>query len=237
MSSVNNNQWVVLKYGGTSVSSLESWETIKGIVKSRQKAGFRPLVVCSALSGISDKLEELLDKAIHGGHEETLKYIENRHRHLAKELGVDFRVVEGLVDDLSRLIRGVSLVKEISPRLRAELLAYGELMSTKLGAAYLGKSGLSVSWLDAREHLESEERYHVCEKRSFLLASCPSEKDDEFIKTLGSINERVLVTQGFIGRNSEGQTVLFGRGGSDVSASYFAAKLGAVRCEIWTDVP
>jgi len=81
--------WVVLKFGGTSVSTPERWATIAGLVERRLGEGLRPLVVCSALSGISDQLEELADLAVGGRHEEGLAAIWARHLELGAGLGID----------------------------------------------------------------------------------------------------------------------------------------------------
>src|SRR5690606_18203047 len=80
--------WVVLKFGGTSVSSLTNWQNIAKVVKARVAGGARVLVVHSAVSGITDKLEKLLDAAFQQKHDEAMAAIESRHRQLAAELGV-----------------------------------------------------------------------------------------------------------------------------------------------------
>ena len=108
-------------------------------------------------------------------------------------------------------------------------------MATRLGAAYLGTLGLDVEWLDARSLLRAEERPHTSERVNFLSATCNFEPDPELQRRL-SRDGVVYVTQGFIASDAQGETVLLGRGGSDTSGSYVAAKQ-ARRLEIWTDVP
>src|SRR5580704_9732659 len=81
--------WVVLKFGGTSVSSLTNWRNIASVVRARLTTGTRLLLVHSAVSGITDRLETLLASALAGTHESTLKAIEQRHSALAAELGID----------------------------------------------------------------------------------------------------------------------------------------------------
>ena len=80
--------WVVLKFGGTSVSNLANWRNIAAVVRTRLAAGARVLIVHSAVSGITDRLEKLLAAALGGAHEPVLAAIEQRHRALAAELGV-----------------------------------------------------------------------------------------------------------------------------------------------------
>jgi bifunctional diaminopimelate decarboxylase / aspartate kinase len=81
--------WVVLKFGGTSVSTPERWATIAGLARQRIDEGLRPLVVCSAVSGISNQLEALLGLAVEDRHEEALAAIRERHLELGAGLGVD----------------------------------------------------------------------------------------------------------------------------------------------------
>jgi bifunctional diaminopimelate decarboxylase / aspartate kinase len=231
---------VVLKYGGTSVASRARWETIEQVAKTRLGAGLRPVLVCSAISKVSDTLERLLVKALTGEHEAVLEELRHTHESRAEELGLDKALVAEGLYDLQRLATGASLVREVSPRLRARVLAWGELLSTRLGAAFLKSRGLRVTWMDARECLEAVQDPVGPEARHFLAARCEDELDAALQARFTALFEAgtdIIVTQGFIARDKAGETVLLGRGGSDTSAAYLAAKLGAQRCEIWTDVP
>lgn len=231
-------RWIVLKFGGTSVSTRERWETIAAVARSRIHEGFRPVVVCSALTGVSNLLEALPDRAIQGEHEPLLDDVESRHRILAAEMGVDAESLLGAYfAELRRLALGISLVRDAGPRIRARVLAMGELMSTTLGAAFLREGGLSVSWTDARELLEAARDKSSNGGRRYLNAACSADADPALQTQLAASPGDALITQGFIARDAEGDTVLLGRGGSDTSAAYFAARLQAERLEIWTDVP
>jgi diaminopimelate decarboxylase/aspartate kinase len=115
-------------------------------------------------------------------------------------------------------------------------MALGELMATRLGAAYLERVGIPVTWVDARDVLTSSGRSSRASARDHLSAICDYDADGVLQERLGALGE-VILTQGFIARNPLGKTVLLGRGGSDTSAAYFAARLQARRLEIWTDVP
>lgn len=238
MSISNGRPWVVLKFGGTSVSTLERWQTIATVVRERMDEGLRPLVVCSALSGVTNDLERLLKDAVVGKHQSVLEALEDKHRALAAALDVpvDSTIGEDL-DNLGRLLLGLSLIREVSPRLHARVLAHGEILATRLGSAFLNRSGVDTAWLDARDWLVSVDEPLLSESRRILSASCAHELDPELVEGLSHQRAAVLITQGFIARDTGGDTVLLGRGGSDTSAAYFAAKLGAARCEIWTDVP
>lgn len=238
MGANSKSQWVVLKFGGTSVSSRERWQTIAGVVRKRIAEGLRPVVVCSAFSGVTNQLEQLLGDAVAGKHEPILAAIESRHRSLSTELGVeaDPLIVSELAE-LHRLASGASLLREASPRVRAQVLATGELLSTRLGAAYLESAGLKTSWIDARTCLEAVQDSTATPHRHYLSAACDLAPDPALGQRLASEPGDVLLTQGFIARDRAGETVLLGRGGSDTSAAYIAARLSAVRCEIWTDMP
>lgn len=230
--------WVVLKFGGTSVSTKERWATIASLAERRLSEGHRPLIVCSALSGISNRLEELLALAIEDRHEEPLAAIRARHLELGEALGVPAgEILRADFEELARLTLAASLLREAGPRLKARVMAFGEILSTRLGAAYLNTRGIPTAWLDARTALVVREEPHANPARTYLSASCEAERDEELLARLADEPAAAVLTQGFIARNAAGEAVLLGRGGSDTSAAYFAAKLGAERCEIWTDVP
>ncbi|MBV9696819.1 MAG: bifunctional aspartate kinase/diaminopimelate decarboxylase, partial [Gammaproteobacteria bacterium] len=228
--------WIVVKFGGTSVSNLPNWQNIARIVRTRREAGLRVLVVHSAVSGMTDRLERLLAAAVRGAHEEELRGVEARHRALATELGVALpESAERRLGELREIAAGVALVREVSERTRARVLASGELLATEIGAAYLRSCGLEVAWADARTLLKAE-RPAGAARASLLAAVCGFAPDAQLLAQLAGLGPLVL-TQGFIAADEEGNTALLGRGGSDTSAVYLAAKLSAARLEIWTDVP
>jgi diaminopimelate decarboxylase/aspartate kinase len=230
--------WVVLKFGGTSVATAERWATIAGRVERRLAEGRRPLVVCSALAGVSNRLEEMLALAVAGSHQEALAEIRERHLRLGEALGLPAgEVLQADLEELARLALGAALLGDAGAPLKARVMAFGELLATRLGAAYLNAGGIPTAWLDARTALLARDEQPAHSTRSYLAASCDDERDEELRARLAAEPAAVILTQGFIARNRAGETVLLGRGGSDTSAAIFAAKLGADRCEIWTDVP
>jgi len=232
-----DSAWYVLKFGGTSVSSLANWRNVAGVAAARRAAGARVLIVHSAITGITDRLEQLLGAALHGAHGEVLASIEASHRKLAAELGVaGGPELERHFAELGQIAAGVALVGEVSDRIRARVMAAGELMATDLGARFLQAQGLPVEWIDARTLLSAEVRRGASARASVLSATCGFAPDRALEERLGKLAP-ILVTQGFIASDAEGNTVLLGRGGSDTSAAYLAAKLRARRLEIWTDVP
>ena len=238
---MSSPSWIVLKFGGTSVASHARWNTIADIVQTHRTNGRRPFIVCSALSGISDQLEALLAGATTAEADEAQTVIEERHRTLANALGLDADDVLGeafaTLDDLATTVLRADRVE---PRLHAEVMALGELMATRLGSAYLNAQGLTTRWLDARELLKARDEAHVTPQRRYLSATCSAYPDPVVQAHLAGHADNgddAFLTQGFIASNPIGETVLLGRGGSDTSAAYFAAKLAAERLEIWTDVP
>lgn len=232
--------WAVLKFGGTSVSSLKRWLTIADILRERHRDGYRVLLVHSALSGVTDSLERALGASTLTTRLEILAEIRAKHETLASELGLAPELREQALEwgwiALRSELSATSLGLPPDDRVRARVMAFGELLATSLGTHFLQAQGLPVSWLDAREVLQSEQREAVTQKAGYLSATCafgPDPETDAKISTLGPM----VVTQGFIARDSLGDTVLLGRGGSDTSAAYFAGLLSAARLEIWTDVP
>ena len=234
---IADSPWVVMKFGGTSVSTPENWATIAGLIRNRLGSGFRPVVVHSALKGVSDKLEQALEAAAAGEKSALLDEIRLQHYDLASNLGLDGPgLLEDTLHELEQLVAGVRLVREISVRVRVRIMALGELMSTRLGADYLLRLGLPVAWQDARDLLTSVSKSGGQRSQDYLAAKCEAIADPEMQARLSG-DGKVVLTQGFIARNEWGETVLLGRGGSDTSAAYFAARLQARRLEIWTDVP
>lgn len=233
----HSSNWIVLKFGGTSVSSVENWDNIASIVEKRLEEGYRVCLVHSALSGVSNKLQQIIDRTSDESNDDLVDEIIRQHRSLAEEMGLDADdLLEEEFEDLEQLARGISLVEEATYTVQARLMALGELMSTRLGAACLNSRGLDAVWKDARSMLKSISVKNASSRSLVLSAVCDTSEDgalqDELVQEGG-----IILTQGFIASDGEGKTVLLGRGGSDVSASYLAAKLAADRLEIWTDVP
>lgn len=226
------SDWIVLKFGGTSVAGRRQWDAICDLVRQRRAEGCRVLLVCSALAGVTNRLAALAERASVG---DGLAELIEVHRVLARELGVEDRhwlprattMLEACVAKLRR---------EPGPPASAALLATGEWLSTQIGTRFLRQQGLEADWVDAREALEAESERELSPARQWLSASCAA-RPDPALASLWSGMAPVLVTQGFVARDAEGRTVLLGRGGSDTSAALMAGRLQARRLEIWTDVP
>ena len=115
-------------------------------------------------------------------------------------------------------------------------MAQGELLATCIGCAFLNAQGIATAWIDARQCCVPKSVTVPRKRPACLSATCDFAPDAGLQAAWRSLDQ-VVITQGFIAANADGETVLLGRGGSDTSGAYFAAKLGAARLEIWTDVP
>ncbi|TQV72978.1 aspartate kinase [Aliikangiella marina] len=227
-------QWVILKFGGSSVAKPSHWETIANAVQQVLDDGDRPLIVLSALKNVSNELERLLHEALESKFERSLNALKIRHLDFCKQLGIQ---LDALLDDyfnqLSLECQHIATKQKITPAAHARVLSYGELLSTQIGANYLNAKPIRCHWQDVRELLVSEDSSD--EWHHFTSAICQFGRSLELVDKLPQ-SESVIVTQGFIASDKNQNTVLLGREGSDTSASYLAAKLGAKRIEIWTDV-
>ncbi|WP_138430365.1 bifunctional aspartate kinase/diaminopimelate decarboxylase [Fodinibius saliphilus] len=233
----DSSNWIVLKFGGTSVSSHENWQNIVSVIKKRKSEGYSVCIVHSALSGISNLLEDVIARAPQGKATELVEQLKEKHRRLASSLGLSAdELLQSDFEELEHIVKGIELIGEASYRVQARLLAMGELMATKLGAAYLEQEIGAATWLDARDLIKTISPKNAAERAQVLSAVSASDYEPSVRKTIDKAGS-LVVTQGFIGSDDEGKTVTLGRGGSDVSAAYFAAKIGAEHLEIWTDVP
>lgn len=229
--------WVVLKYGGTSVSDPACWDRIAQRVRALLP-DHRIWITASAVSQVSNRLERAVEEALAGEAPASLGWIEDRHRKLARELEVpppEMSPVEDLLEELRGLLEGVRLTGEAPPRLRARIFSFGELASTRIGAAALARRGVRVAWVDARELLTSETRAGAAASTTYLEASVAPRREPKRADAVAD-GANVVLTQGFLASTQRGEPCVLGRGGSDTSAALFAALTGACRLEIWTDV-
>jgi diaminopimelate decarboxylase/aspartate kinase len=230
------DRWIVLKFGGTSVSRRHRWDTIGRLAKSRaQDNDARVLVVVSALSGVTNELTAIADGAADAM--QRIEALERRHREFAAELELDAETVLGDRLAALRTLGGEARAADRTLAWQADVLGQGELLSSTLGAAYLRAGGLEFEWMDARDWLHATSLPNQSEWSQRLSVSCSPVAADGWRQRFAAQGGRMLLTQGFIARHADGGTAVLGRGGSDTSAACFGALLGAQRVEIWTDVP
>ncbi|HAT7934714.1 TPA: bifunctional aspartate kinase/diaminopimelate decarboxylase [Legionella pneumophila] len=236
MSGILIMQQVVIKFGGTSVSTRATWNNIAAITQKHLNTGVQPVIVCSALTQISNKLEKAIEAALLDEHHSLFNDIQSSHLNLAEQLEVNHQLIANDLHQLQQWLTGISLLKQAPAKTHAQILSLGELMMTRLGHAFLEKQGIKVKWYDARELLTSTPTLGG-ETMNYLSARCESEYDPGLVEKFLSSGAQAIITQGFFAANPHGETVLLGRGGSDTSAALLAGKLQAASCEIWTDVP
>lgn len=224
-------RWIVLKFGGTSVATGRDWQHIGRQIAVRRAEGYHVLVVVSAVRGVTDRLQAFAAAPAEQDPPAVAAAIRAAHDDLGP---IDDPAFEA---DLASLGDLLAAHREAPSHARhAALLSYGERLSSRAGARLLAREGTSVHWQDARELLLADDTASPLRASRYLAARCEHAPDPVIEARLASAGP-VHLTQGFIARNGAGETVVLGRGGSDTSAAYLAATLGADRLEIWTDVP
>ena len=227
---------VITKFGGTSVSSRKTWDNILSITQQHIENGQQPVIVCSALTQISNKLEQAFTAALLNQHQAIEQDIKDSHIILAEALEVSPKLLDLEFNQLTQLLTGIALIKAAPAKTRAEIMSLGELMMTRLGHAFLQKRGIKTHWFDVREALMAEPIPNSDDAVNYLAARLESKPNPVLRQKLIS-HGGAIITQGFFAANAAGETVLLGRGGSDTSAALLSAILEADLCEIWTDVP
>jgi aspartate kinase len=215
---------IVMKFGGSSVAGAEKIARVVEIVRARQPR--KPVLVVSALRGTTDDLLALAREAL-GGDLSRLEAVGRRHREAAAELGVDAAPLEPLLDELAALVRGISLIQELTPRTLDRVASFGERLSCRLIAAAFVKAGIPARGVDAfAAGLITDERFG---------AAAPLPEAAEALRAAFAKIPELAVVTGFVGRTRAGEITTLGRNGSDYSATILGAALGADEIEIWSD--
>ena len=176
--------WIVLKFGGTSVSRRHRWDTIGQLMKRRaEETGARVLVVVSAVSGVTNELQAVCDgHADEAGTQARIAALVQRHEAFCADLGLDAASVLG--ERLAALRALGSDPRRASGDLgwQAEVLAQGELLSSTLGVAYLRGQGLDVGWVDSRDWIAARPLPNQNAWSKRLSASCDYTGDAQSVK-------------------------------------------------------
>ena len=225
----------VLKFGGSSVANAENIAKVVEIVRRTEGPA---VIVLSAMQGTTDRLIDAGRLAEAGDSRYLSKLNELRTQH---QLAID-RLFEGSpardgingylekkLEDLHGICRGVHLIRELSPRTLDRLIAFGELISTRLFSAYLNSIGVENEWVDSRDLIRTDSNFG-----SAVVDFSVTNKQirDRF----AAIKQPIAIAPGFIGCDGNNSITTLGRGGSDYTAAIFAAALDAELLEIWTDV-
>ncbi|MBV8818416.1 MAG: lysine-sensitive aspartokinase 3 [Acidobacteriaceae bacterium] len=218
---------IVMKFGGTSVESAEAIERVTGIVRDRLER--RPVVVVSAMGKTTNKLLAIAGGAVNREREQALAQLwELRDFHL-RESGME-RTVEQHFQELAELIKGLSVLGELSPRSIDTISSFGERLSSLIVTNYFQKHGLAAVHVDARKVIVTDNRYTHAQP----LYPETYAKLAEVVPPLAK--DRVVVMGGFIASTKDGIGTTLGRGGSDFTAAIVGAGIGADEIQIWTDV-
>lgn len=226
----------VLKFGGSSVSNAERIKGVIEIIQDAQKNHKQVAVVVSAFGGVTDDLLMACSDAKSGAADYSLllKKIETRHLDVVRKLissRAAKRVSAKVSDTLSELrdmLKGVSLIKEVSPKTQDYVVSFGERLSAYIIAEVMNEQYGNVLFTDARKLVRTNS--------DFGYARVDFAKTNKLIRDYFAANKKLCIITGFIGSNELGETTTLGRSGSDYTASIFGAALKAEAIEIWTDV-
>lgn len=230
----------ILKFGGTSLAEISRVERAVRLVSERAEAGDPPVVVVSALAGVTDALERLaMSAAAADGPGEgsevvrrALERVVRRHRSLLDEAAsreeAERAGLERLLRALRRRIDEVREADRCPPPLRDEVLSFGERLCAPIVAAAIRTRGLPAEVRPAQGLIVTDDVFGRARVRR-------GPSDEAILRQLGG-RESVQVVPGFVGATSASRTTTLGRGGSDYTAAVVGAALGTGPVEIWTDV-
>ncbi len=226
----------VLKFGGTSVGSVESIRQVIQIIEQHRRDGNSIAVVFSAMGGVTNQLIEIGRMATSGetDYMELVRRIEDRHFAVVKALlpvkeqSKVFAHVRGIINELEDLLRGVSLIRELTPRTHDLITSFGERLSTAVITECVRSTGIPAQFLDARTVIKTDAQFGQAEVNYTLT--------NQLVQEHFARNTDIQLITGFIGSTEKNETTTLGRGGSDYTASIIGAALNATIIDIWTDV-
>lgn len=221
-------QFIVAKFGGTSVADFDAMNRSASIVLADPNVR---LVVLSASAGVTNLLVELsegLESHLQFDKLETLRTIQYNIISRLKNPSIISTEIDNLLENIGRLAH-IAMTSP-STALSDELVSHGELMSSLLFTEVLRERGVEASWFDARSVMRTDSNYGCAEPDVTTLAELAE------LHLRPRIEQAIMITQGFIGRDESGHTTTLGRGGSDYTASLLGEALHAARVDIWTDV-
>lgn len=230
---------IVMKFGGTSIADARRMSQAATIVQRQLRR--RPVVVVSALAGVTDLLLDLAEVAPHGDLrrvERRIEALRRRHRGVVQALVRNagrrqqtLQRLDAKLSELSNVCYGVLLLRELSQRSRDLISSFGERLSARLLAAVLLERGITASYVDARRMVVTSE-HHGAARVDFQRTN------PRVRRTLRPLvaRRRVPVVTGFVGATREGVTTTLGRSGSDYTASIVGAALRAAEIQIWKEV-
>jgi len=220
---------IVMKFGGSSVADAARIRHIAAIVKTQLVK--KPVLVLSAMGDTTDHLLEAGDLALNEGKVQ-IKHVEKLHQETMKGLKLPVQKdVTDLMNELTRLLSGIALIRELSPRTKDYLVSFGERISVRIAAAYLKSINMNARAFDAWE-------IGFLSNSNFIHAEILKESWDLIPQKINQqINGNVLpVVTGFLAKDENGSVTTLGRGGSDLTATMIAAACKADEVQVWKDV-
>lgn len=227
--SPDNSQFVIAKFGGTSVANFDAMNKSADIVLSNRNVR---VVVLSASAGITNLLIELAEGCDADKRNELLQKIKEIQYAIIDKLqtaDIIREEVNRLLENIAHLADSASLAT--SDALTDEMVSHGELMSTLLFVEVLRQRNTNSQWFDVRKVMRTDENFGRAEPELSQLKALAQQH------LYPRLADAVVITQGFIGRDQKGRTTTLGRGGSDYTAALLAEVLDLSRVDIWTDVP
>ncbi len=226
----------VLKFGGSSVAKAERIQQVKDIIKNIHEKEDKLVIVVSALGGVTDMLLNTAKRAVAGDehYREMIDDLRYRHRRTAESLFNEgeskafLSFLKEKIRNLEKLLDGVFLIKELSPRTLDRVASFGELVSSFMVAQYVQKFLPNVQHADSRTLLKTNS--------DFMGAKVNFEQTNTNLQAAFSAEKGIYIMGGFIASNEDGITTTLGRGGSDYTAAIVGAALDANEIQIWTDV-
>ena len=219
----------VMKFGGTSVGKPERMHEVAKLIQADPE---KKIVVLSALSGTTNALVEIGQSAARFEREkasEQIGRLSNHYHSFIEQLLETEKAREQALSIIREHFEFLGIILRISfsEALNKDILAQGELLSTKLFSVYLEEKGIPHLLLPALEFMsiDAEDEPQLDLIRTRLMELLASHQD-----------ENLFITQGYICRNAKGEVDNLKRGGSDYTASLIAAAIQATVCEIWTDI-
>ncbi|MDR0313941.1 MAG: bifunctional aspartate kinase/homoserine dehydrogenase I [Treponema sp.] len=234
---------LVLKFGGTSVGSAEGIEKIISILKDGEHRERTGVVVVSAFSGVTDSLIQISRMAASGDDRylETAASIKKRHLDIAEKflsgenLEKAAEILNARMDELVRILDGVSVIRELSFRTLDILMSFGERLSAALLAVIFTSRGIPSAFLDTRPLVRTDNNFG----KAVFQPDETYPRIRSFFNSLYMDNRAgkpIQIATGFIGTAPDNSVTTLGRGGSDLSSAIFAVALDAEELEIWSDV-
>ena len=227
---------IVMKFGGTSVESQDAIARVTSVVQSCQDR--HPIVVVSAMGKTTNKLLQAATEAAAGRRDQALAIVDELRAHhlihglpLAGAAAADLdRYIRAHFDWLEELVKGLSVVGELSPRSMDAIASVGERLSSLVVTFAFQSAGVRAQHVDSRRVVVTDDHFTQAQpqlEETYALLQ-------ENVKPIAEA--AVVVMGGFIGSTKDGQTTTLGRGGSDYSASIIGAGVAAEEIQIWTDV-